>query len=106
MLYAAYMPFLENGGIFLPSTSYLYEETQAKATPGLNDELCLLLQLFDEPEPRCCITRVVWVTPVSQAPGQRAGMGLQFGRNDYQMNSLIASRLAEHKTDSVQSQTL
>ena len=100
------MPFLENGGIFLPSTLYPYEQMRSKNAPRLNDELCLLLQLFDEPEPRCCITKVVWVTPVGQAPGQCAGMGLQFGRSDYQTKSLIESRLAEHETDSVQSQTL
>ena len=45
VLYAAYMPFIQNGGLFIP-TKKEYE---------IGDEVFMLLSLMDEPEklPRC-----------------------------------------------------
>tara|TARA_R110002073_G_scaffold98805_1_gene226401 strand:+ start:278 stop:667 length:390 start_codon:yes stop_codon:yes gene_type:complete len=105
-LNSAYMPFIENGGIFLPSTLQLIDEKKAKISCHLNDKLCLLLQFFDEPAAHCCIAKVVWVTPVPSAEGQFAGFGFQFSPNDHQIKSLIESMLADHKTDALQTQTL
>ncbi len=105
-LHSAYMPFLTNGGIFLPVALKLSDDEQALATCKLNEELCLVVRLLDEPEPRCCIGRIAWITPTNQGGGQRAGLGLQFDRNDNQINSRIQARLAKHKADPLRSQTL
>ena len=40
VLYAAYMPFLENGGIFVPTNKQY----------SIGDEVFMLLTLMDEPE--------------------------------------------------------
>jgi type IV pilus assembly protein PilZ len=62
VLYGAYMSFLKNGGLFVPTTrSY-----------RLGDEIFLLLSLMDEPEKLPVAGRVVWITPKG-AQGQSAG---------------------------------
>lgn len=72
VLYSAYMPFVENGGIFIP-TRKQYE---------LGDEVFILLGLMDEPERLPISGRVVWLTP-SAAQGNRAqGIGVQFTEKD------------------------
>ena len=65
-LQANYMAFVENGGLFIPTSK----------TFSLYDEVYLLLQLMDEPDD---ITgKVVWVTPVGAEGNKSAGVGLQF----------------------------
>ena len=71
-LYASFMPFVRNGGIFIP-TSQHYQ---------LGDEIFLVLQLMDEPERIPVAGKVVWVTP-SDAEGNRTvGVGVQFSDQD------------------------
>lgn len=66
-LYAAYMPYLKNGGIFLP-TSRKYE---------LGDDVYLILSLMDDPTKIPVAGKVIWVTP--PGCGQRqAGIGVHF----------------------------
>ncbi len=66
-LYAAYMPFLKNGGIFVPS----------QAPPPVGTEVHLLLTLGDDPIKLPVAGKVVWVTP-AHTSGRQPGMGLQF----------------------------
>lgn len=53
VLYAAYMPFVRHGGLFVP-TNKKYE---------LGEEVFILLALMDEPEKIPINGKVVWVTP-------------------------------------------
>ncbi|MGB1140211.1 MAG: PilZ domain-containing protein, partial [Halioglobus sp.] len=53
VLYSAYMPFLENGGLFVP-TNKPYD---------IGDEVFMLLTLMDEAEKIPISGKVVWVTP-------------------------------------------
>lgn len=71
-MYAAFMPFVKNGGLFIPtSKQYL-----------IGDEMFLLLRLMDEPERIPVAGKVIWVTP-SGAEGNRAiGVGIQFSDHD------------------------
>jgi type IV pilus assembly protein PilZ len=71
-LYAAYMSFLKNGGLFIP-TSNPYE---------LGDEVFILLSLMDEAEKIPVVGRVVWVTPRGAQGNRAAGIGLQFTDKD------------------------
>jgi type IV pilus assembly protein PilZ len=66
-LYAAYMPFIKGGGLFVP--------TSRPATPG--DSIYLMLQLMDDPTRLPLQGKVVWVTPAG-APGKQQGLGVQF----------------------------
>ena len=52
-LYAAYMPFIKNGGIFVP-TARDYK---------LGDEIFMLLQIMDDPTKHPVAGTVVWQTP-------------------------------------------
>lgn len=67
-LLAAYMPYLKNGGIFIP-TEKSFE---------LGDEVFLLLSLMDEPQRHPVTGKVVWITPQGALGGRRAGIGIQF----------------------------
>lgn len=53
VLYAAFMPFIKHGGLFIP-TNKSYK---------LGDEVFMLLNLMDEPEKIPVAGKVVWITP-------------------------------------------
>jgi len=71
-LYAAYMPFIKNGGMFIPS---------AKAYQ-LGDEVFILLTLMDETEKLPVAGRIVWITPKGAQGNRPAGIGVQFSEID------------------------
>jgi type IV pilus assembly protein PilZ len=71
-LYASYMPFIANGGLFIP-TIRQYE---------LGEELFLLLQLLDEPDRIPVVGKVVWVTPAGAEGNRQVGIGIQFSDQD------------------------
>jgi len=100
------MPFLKNGGLFLPVTAAPQKGEQSASHYKFQDSVCLLLQLLDDSQRHFCITKVVWLTPTKIRGGRCKGMGLHFGRNDSQLRALIESRLSTYKRESSQSQTL
>lgn len=71
-LYAAYMPFVKNGGLFIP-TNKQYQ---------LGDEVFMLLTLMDSKEKIPVAGHVVWVTPGGAQGGRTAGIGIQFSEKD------------------------
>jgi len=71
-LYAAYMPFVHNGGLFIPTTkSY-----------RLDDEVFMLLTLMDDKERLPVAGRIIWVTPSGAQGNKTAGIGVQFAEQD------------------------
>ena len=70
-LYAAYMPFIKGGGLFIP-TNKTYE---------IGDEVFMLLSLLDEPNKLKVVGHVVWLTPVAQG-GRPQGIGVQLSEKD------------------------
>lgn len=71
-LYAAYMPFLVNGGIFVP-TPKSYQ---------LGDEVFMLLQLMDDPTKHPVAGTVAWVTPQGAQGGKTQGIGVRFSGDE------------------------
>ena len=71
-LYQSYMPFVKNGGLFIPTTKR-YQ---------LGDEIFLLLQLMEEPDRIPVAGRVIWVTPVGAEGNRTVGVGVQFNEQD------------------------
>ncbi|MBK1700436.1 PilZ domain-containing protein [Thiococcus pfennigii] len=71
-LYQAFMPFVDNGGLFIPTTKR-YQ---------LGDEIFLLLQLMDEPDRIPVAAKVVWVTPPGAEGNRVVGVGVQFNAQD------------------------
>jgi type IV pilus assembly protein PilZ len=67
-LYAAYMPFLKNGGIFVP-TQKPYK---------LSDEIYLILALMDDPNKYPIAGKVAWITPPGAHNNKAQGIGVHF----------------------------
>ena len=84
VLYSAYMPYLEFGGLFVP-TNKAYK---------IGDEVFMLLNLMDEPEKIPIAGTVVWVTPRGAQGNRTAGIGVQFSEQDATANSKIENHLA------------
>ena len=84
VLYAAYMPFLTNGGLFIP-TNKPYK---------INDEVFMLLNLMDEAEKIPVAGKVVWVTPRGAQGNRAAGIGVQFNGQDDTANTKSENYLA------------
>ena len=71
-LYAAYMPFIKNGGLFIPTNK----------TYGLGDEVFMLLTLMEETEKLPVAGKIIWVTPKGAQGNRAAGIGVQFSDQD------------------------
>lgn len=84
VLYAAYMPFIKNGGLFIPTNK----------TYGLGDEVFMLLNLMDESEKIPVAGKVVWITPKGAQGNRAAGIGVQFDSDDDVANRKIETYLA------------
>lgn len=84
VLYAAYMPFVRNGGMFIP-TSKSYK---------LGDEVFMLLSLMDEPEKIPVAGKVIWITPRGAQGNRAAGIGVQFTDQDNTAITKIENYLA------------
>lgn len=68
MLYLAYMPYLQGGGLFI-RTSTVYE---------LGSKITLIIQLLSEPETFEIEGKVVWITPKGAQGNKPVGIGVQF----------------------------
>ncbi len=66
-LYAAYMPFLVGGGLFIPTTKPF----------KIGEEVFMLLSLIDDPVKLKVVGQVVWITPTTQG-SKPQGIGVQF----------------------------
>ncbi len=71
-LYASYMPFVKNGGLFIP-TSKTYK---------LGDEVFMLLTLTDSKDKLPVAGKVAWITPKGAQGNKIAGIGVQFSELD------------------------
>ncbi|MDI9347054.1 MAG: PilZ domain-containing protein [Methylacidiphilales bacterium] len=72
-LYSSYMPYVINGGIFIPTTKDY----------KLGQDIFLLLQLNDSPEKIPVAGKIIWVTPSgSTSIKAKPGIGVQFSEKD------------------------
>jgi type IV pilus assembly protein PilZ len=71
-LYAAYMPYISNGGLFIPTTKEY----------KLGDEVFMLLTLMDSPEKIPVAGKVIWITPQGSTGNKTPGIGVQFSDQD------------------------
>ncbi|MES2502077.1 MAG: PilZ domain-containing protein [Pseudomonadota bacterium] len=70
-LYAAYMPYIKGGGLFIP-TNKIYK---------IGEEVFMLLSLVDDPVKLKVVGKVVWTTPTASA-NRPQGIGVQFSEKD------------------------
>ncbi len=71
-LYAAYMPFIKGGGLFIPT----------KKSYQIGDEVFMLLTLMDETEKLPVAGKIVWITPPGAQGNRATGIGVQFSDQD------------------------
>jgi len=71
-LYAAYMPFLKHGGLFIP-TNRPYQ---------MGDQVYMLISLMEDPTKMPISGKVVWITPAGAQGNRQQGIGVQFDDNE------------------------
>ena len=71
-LYAAYIPLLTDGGLFVP-TQKPYR---------LGEDIYLLLSLPDDPQRYPVAGKVAWITPANASGGRTQGVGVRFPADD------------------------
>ena len=92
-LYAAYMPYLKGGGIFIP-TNRQYQ---------LGEEVFMLLSLMDEPQRIAVQGKVVWITPEGVQGNRTQGIGVQFTNDETgasaraQIEKILGEMLASNR---------
>ncbi len=84
VLYAAYMPFVQGGGLFIP-TNKKYR---------LGDEVFMLLTLMEEAEKLPLAGKVIWMTTMGAQGNRAAGIGVQFNDPDNIVQRKIETYLA------------
>lgn len=71
-LYAAYMPFLKRGGLFIP-TNRPYQ---------MGDQVYMLISLMEDTTKMPISGKVVWITPAGAQGNRQQGIGVQFDDNE------------------------
>mgnify|MGYP000459965958 CR=1 FL=1 len=71
-LYAAYMPYVKNGGLFIPTTR----------PHKLGDEVFALVTLVEQNERLPVAGKVIWITPPGAQGKRTPGIGIQFSTQD------------------------
>lgn len=83
-LYMSYMPFIEGGGLFVPT----------QKDYGLGDEMFLLVKIMEEVEPVHISGKVIWVSPPGALNNRPRGVGVQFSGDTARATvNLIESKL-------------
>ncbi len=67
-LYKAYMPFVKNGGLFIPTIKSF----------SINDGLFIVLHIPESTEKTPVSTKVIWITPIGAQGKRTPGIGVQF----------------------------
>ena len=91
-LYASYMPFVKNGGLFIPTTKPY----------KLGDEVFMLLTLMEDKERLPIAGRIIWVTPRGAQGNRSAGIGVQFsdldkGQTRNKIENVLAAALKSER---------
>lgn len=71
-LYAAYMPQLKGGGLFIPTNRPFQ----------IGEEVYMLISLLNEPERIPVAGRVAWITPAGAQGGRVQGIGVKFNEDE------------------------
>ncbi|MDO4640304.1 MAG: PilZ domain-containing protein [Neisseria sp.] len=72
LLYNSYMPFLEFGGVFVPSED----------TFKLGDEVLLSIELGENGDRKFLRTQVAWINPARTSANRPKGIGLAFNSDE------------------------
>lgn len=87
-LQSSYMSFLEYGGLFIPTDDFY----------NIGDTVLVSVNLLDDVETVSILGPVVWVTPKS-CPGQSAGIGVGFSKENAKLKDKIERQLVGSNKD-------
>lgn len=90
-LYAAYIPLLNDGGIFVPTTREY----------RLGEDIYLLISLPDDPQRYPVAGKVAWITPANASGGRTQGVGVKFPTDE--KSRLLKVKIEELLGTSIQS---
>lgn len=93
-LYASYMPFLKNAGLFI----ILPPNTKTDIDFKIGGEIVLLLSLPDEPQKLPVAGKIVWITPEHAEGNMAPGFGVQFDDQEGIARNKIEGLLAGSDT--------
>ena len=97
-LYGSYMPFIKNGGLFIPIKTS--QNAQSNLSYQLGDEVFVRIKLLEETDLFGVACKVIWITPRGAQGNHGAGIGVQFGEQDKGMiRGKIETHLAGVKSD-------
>ncbi|MBV8635162.1 MAG: pilus assembly protein PilZ [Burkholderiaceae bacterium] len=82
-LYAAYMPFLTNVGIFVPTTKPY----------KIGDEIYLILTLMEDVTKYPIAGKIAWITPAGANNSKAQGIGVHFSSDE--SGRRVKSRIEE-----------
>lgn len=83
-LHSSYMPFIKDGGLFVPTTQHL----------ELHDEVVLQVRLVEEGKKLMIAGRVVWLSNGMGHRGTKPGVGIQFiGENRARVRQFLEELL-------------
>ena len=71
-LYAAYIPMLSDGGLFVPTTREY----------RLGEDIYLLLSLPEDTQRYPVAGKVAWITPANASGGRTQGVGVRFPNDE------------------------
>jgi len=92
-LYTAYMPYINGGGLFIPTNKSFQ----------IGDEVFMLLSLIDDPIKFKVVGKVIWISPVPNN-GRPQGIGVQFSEKDggnevkNKIETILSSALKSNRT--------
>lgn len=91
-LYQAYMPFVRNGGLFVPTTRRF----------KIGDSVLVALMLLDDPNKLPVAGKIIWTYYSQAQAGKVPGVGVQFsdadkGQTRNKIETLLAGMLATGK---------
>lgn len=95
-LLAAYMPFLDRGGIFVPT----------KRPHTLGQPVCILLTLPGQSDRLSVTGNVIWISPEGVSGHRVPGVGVHFSQQDYSVRDRIETLLAGQMDEAHPSFTL
>jgi type IV pilus assembly protein PilZ len=96
-LYSAYMPFIEGGGVFIP--------TQKEYLMG--DQVYVILQLMDNPKRFSIACKVVWVSPAGMSQkSQGIGVQIPYDETGKELREFIENSLGSAIGSSRKTHTL
>lgn len=84
---SAYMPYLKNGGIFIPT----------RATLKLGKQVFLLLRFLEEPGQIALTATVVWVAPPECQQNMSPGIGVRFDDRESKARGALENYLPDKK---------